>query len=222
MSTGELKLLQAQLNASQRYLEFGAGNSTLMAVATPALIEIDTVESSRSFLDESVLKMSAIAQARDAGRLHVHFVDIGPTSKWGMPTDESKRDSWPLYSAQIFQEEKNWDLILIDGRFRVACCLRALLHGPPETRIMIHDFWNRPEYHVLLPFLDVVQKVDTFGLFRKKAGADVAAMKAMLEKYQFLHADGWVAPLSYRLKDFVHRLLNKAGLAGRPEGQRRV
>ena len=54
----------------------------------------------------------------------------------------------------------------MDGRFRVACILQACLKCGDRSRILVHDFFNRPAYFVVLPFLNLVCRVDTFGLFK--------------------------------------------------------
>jgi len=41
------------------------------------------------------------------------------------------------------------NVILIDGRFRVACFLASLLLAKPGTIILFDDYVNRPHYHVV-------------------------------------------------------------------------
>jgi hypothetical protein len=73
------------------------------------------------------------------------------------------------------------DLVLIDGRFRVACALEAVLRCSPDTTLVIHDFWNRPVYHGLLPYLDELERCATIGVFRIRRGFDRAAAATLLE-----------------------------------------
>ena len=75
--------------------------------------------------------------------------------------------------------------MLIDGRFRVACTLNCILNTPPNCRIIIHDFWNRPNYHIVLPFLETKAKADTLGLFTKKERIDLNEVKSLATQYQY-------------------------------------
>jgi len=51
---------------------------------------------------------------------------------------------------------------------------------------MIHDFWNRPAYHIVLPFLQTTARVDTLGLFEKKENVDRKQILSLIDKYQYL------------------------------------
>ena len=47
--------------------------------------------------------------------------------------------------------------MLVDGRFRVACVLESLLSLSPlsETKILLDDYVDRPEYAVVEEYADV-------------------------------------------------------------------
>ena len=201
----EVEFLQAHLSSSRRYLEFGAGTSTVMAANTASLESIDTVESSKPFIEE-LLRGPEVAQAVAAGRLHLHAIDVGPTGAWGRPTDPASRHLWPDYSSRVFAESSGWDLVLIDGRFRVACCLNSLLHTGPECRILIHDFWWRKEYFVVLEFLDVVDRINSFVSLRRKKDVDTKKVAKLLRKYQYLPLD---KTMFQRGLDFIGRKLKR-------------
>lgn len=185
MTANELDILHAQINAATRFLEFGAGASTVYAASVPTLAQIDSVESSADFIDQSLKPQPAISEALSAGKLLFHVVDIGKTVLWGYPASICKRHQWPNYSLSIFSRRSEHDLVLIDGRFRVACTLNCLLNTPPDCKIIIHDFWNRPDYHGVLPFLQTKAKADTLGLFVKKEGIDHHKIKGMIGKYLY-------------------------------------
>jgi hypothetical protein len=199
----EVEFLQAHLSSARHYLEFGAGTSTVMAANTPSLESIDSVESSKPFI-EDMLGRPEIGKAVAAGRLHIHAIDIGPTGEWGTPVDRASRHLWPDYSSRIFEIDSDWDLILIDGRFRVACCLNALLHTGPACRILIHDFRWRKEYFVVLEFFDVVERLNSFVSLRRKTEIDTKKVGRVLRKYQYLPFD---ITAFQRARDFVGRKL---------------
>ncbi len=185
MTANELDILHSNINTSSRFLEFGAGASTLYAASVPTIKQIDSVESSESFINEQLKHHAVISEALSAGKLLFHVIDIGKTSFWGYPTGWRKKHQWPNYSLSIFAQKSEHDLVLIDGRFRVACTLNCILNTPPNCRIIIHDFWNRPNYHIVLPFLETKAKADTLGLFTKKERIDLNEVKSLATQYQY-------------------------------------
>ncbi|MSR21481.1 MAG: hypothetical protein EXR91_11015 [Gemmatimonadetes bacterium] len=90
------------------------------------------------------------------GRLEFHVIDLGETSKLGYPIDESKNHLWPNYSLRVFSIPSNHDLVLVAGRFRVACTLSSILSAPDDCRILVHDFWDRPQYHIVSKYLETI------------------------------------------------------------------
>lgn len=168
MTYKELELLQDAMNNASTYLEFGAGNSTRMAAQTTNIHHITVVESDSAFWKEKVLSIKSVELAQRTGRLYPHLVNIGPTMEWGYPLDNSFSKQCPLYHSSVFQTDASFDLILVDGRFRIACILHACLSCLDGTKILIHDFFNRPIYFVVWPFLQLERKADTLGLFSIK------------------------------------------------------
>lgn len=185
MTIDELNILHKHIDLSTRFLEFGSGASTLYAAGVPSITQIDSVESSAEFVNENLKHHPIISDALSAGRLLFHIVDIGKTFYWGYPASFCKKHLWPNYSLRIFSRKSEHDLVLIDGRFRVACTLNCILNTPPDCKIMIHDFWNRPYYHIVLPFLETREKADTLGIFAKKERIDRHQVKSLIEKYQY-------------------------------------
>lgn len=168
MTPQERRLLEQYQADSQIYLEFGMGESTLLACANSRPISIDTVESSREFLQSQLQQHSLLKESRQSGRLTVHVPEIGATGSWGYPRDQQDQTRWKNYAELIHSLDQRWDTIFVDGRFRVATVMNLLLRVDPSTRILIHDFWNRNHYHVLLNYLDTVRSVDTMGVFTKR------------------------------------------------------
>jgi hypothetical protein len=60
-----------------------------------------------------------------------------------------------------------FDIILIDGRARVACAsiVKSITHD--NTLIFIHDY-DRPEYAEVLNYLELIGQVGTMGKFKIK------------------------------------------------------
>jgi hypothetical protein len=167
MSEAERLMFRRALDGVENFLEFGAGGSTAVA-ANAGVKRIVSVESDKEWLD-MLAKRPEIA----ALDYTPFFIDIGPTGNWGVPTDRSTAPKWPAYYQSVWKTLP-WqpDIVLVDGRFRVACALASLLNCAPGTRILIHDFWNRRHYHVVLKYLATVERVDSLGMFRAKPDID--------------------------------------------------
>ena len=119
----------------------------------------------------------SIAKAERSGRLCLLHADVGPVGNWGIPTGEHGTERYANYAPLPWAICDNPDLVLVDGRFRVASALVALLRGGSKTKIAFHDFWERPHYHAILPFVDCEDSADTLAIF-KKPSADRQAMTA--------------------------------------------
>ncbi len=176
---------------SKSYLEFGCGGSTFL-LAHLSCAKIMSIESDKNFID-FISQNETIAQnlSQNPPRLSFVHIDIGQTKEWGYPQDESKRHCYPLYSQQIFtlltqSEIRAIDTYFVDGRFRVACVLNILLHCDENATIIIHDFWNREQYHIVLDFLQLVDRTETLGVFKPKSRFDKARVKNLLKEYEFV------------------------------------
>lgn len=186
MTKSEVELLQRELDLATYYLEFGSGSSTRYAVDKGNLQRIDSVESSLQFVEECLLVHDEVKNAQLNNKLELHLVDIGPTGRWGFPT--TQREKWPDYPNKVFKGDCPWDLVLVDGRFRVACALNIWLHCCDDVRVLIHDYKQRAYYSILLDFFAVIERCDTFVLLEKKS-ANEERVRDLHEKYQYLAGD---------------------------------
>lgn len=186
MSRDEKSFFDETVRNSSHYLEFGLGGSTLRAIQK-SKAKIYTVESSSEWINQ--MRKYLILRYAEHKRLHIFPVDIGPTRDWGYPEPDNDKNLFEAYSSSIFEsiDPENIDLALVDGRFRVACTLKIILscHGNKQLRILIHDFWNRPQYHVVLRYLDVVERVDSMGKFMIKNDVDIRSIQNDYEAYKF-------------------------------------
>ena len=89
--------------------------------------------------------------------------------KWGHPLDKSATEKFAAYPDAPWRLVDTADVVLVDGRFRVASAVASLKRAGPSTQVVIHDFWNRPDYHVILPLVDCIARVDKLAVFRRKA-----------------------------------------------------
>jgi hypothetical protein len=187
MSARDVTLLQSWLDRSRRFLEFGAGASTRLAVATECVESIVSVESDPSYI-ALLSEESAVGAASSSGRLKFFAIDIGPTGEWGMPSDKSRKAFWPCYSLTPFASGFRPDVVLVDGRFRVACALSAALANPPAY-ILVHDYPWRSEYSILTKFLKLIGKGDTMAVFTRRDDVDTLPAEKALRRYLYAPDD---------------------------------
>ena len=134
MLPAEKELFRATLSACSEYFEYGLGGSTVEAAKT-----VSTVAG----VDSSLDWCNKVTQ--EAPSVRAHHVDIGPIKHAGYPDDRSTRDKWPDYPRSIFDVANKPDVILIDGRFRVACAAQVFLfckHKKITPTVLLHDAYR--------------------------------------------------------------------------------
>ncbi len=180
MTSKEADLFMAFLAPARSYFEFGMGGSTVAAAKTvPG--PLHAVESDEAW----IAKVAETIGDSTAERKFI-YVDIGPTKKWGFPTSEEHRDRFPSYSGAIAESGiDDFELCLVDGRFRVACFLQALRHLRPGCVIGIHDYRSRPKYHVVEKFGRIVAEAEDLSFFVHRPDLDRAALQVALDRYLY-------------------------------------
>ena len=183
MTPREQEMLKKYVAPAENYLEFGAGGSTYFTLMH-SQAKITTVESDAGWLNK-MREYRIIREAEKNGRLQLRHADIGPVSLWGKPVDPSKDEKFPAYSSKVFEDidGQKLDVVLVDGRFRVACILQTMLHASPKTLIIVHDFWAREHYYPVLEFLDCVDKIDSMAVFTVKPNVNRAQLTTLWEQY---------------------------------------
>jgi len=145
---GELQFLTGFFRSNTIYLEYGSGGSTLAALDR-GVRPVVSVESDPIWFDRT---SDSISES-DRSRIDLLLVDIGPTRDWGWPASNDYFPKWPDYSLSPWRHCQHRsvepNLVLIDGRFRVACFCATLLFGKPGTTILFDDYIDRPQYHVV-------------------------------------------------------------------------
>lgn len=170
MTAAEVTQFELQLAGLGSLLEFGCGGSTL--VAARQVRRIISVDSDPAWLGKVQAEV-----AREAVEFTPFHADIGAVGEWGYPTDEGRIRDWPRYHTQIWRGMVGSpDAVLIDGRFRVACLLQAIIHCKPDCVLIFHDFTDRPHYHGVLKHVDVLTRVDTLAVMRAKQQVDGKAV----------------------------------------------
>ena len=178
----------------RRYLEFGVGGSTLLAIRS-GLESVVAVDSDPDWV-AATLRNPEIDAAVRGGRADIRHADIGPVTQWGYSGGSEHVENWPTYIATAWdawsQRNEMPDLVFVDGRFRVACCLSVILlaAADPELtrnlRLVLHDVGpDRSYYDEVFRFFDIVESVNTLRVMRIKPDVPCSQVMSVLLRRQF-------------------------------------
>lgn len=165
----ESKYFKNQLLKSKFYLEFGSGNSTVLAKNKNK--KFMSIESDKNFYYYMINKI---------GKKNFYFVDFGVVGFYSYPYFiKSSKHMALKYSSKIFLNLKNRkipDLVLIDGRYRVLVGLftyKYFSNNKKNFTIIFDDYFesnkfkiNRKHYSILSKFF-YIKKKGRFGIANK-------------------------------------------------------
>lgn len=173
---GNSEIFEAAIVGVKKYGEWGVGQSTIfMSNRADIVVAID---SDQLWIEK--LKNQVNASVR------LDYVNVGPIGAWGRPLDYSKRSQFRVYLNQLFSYNIDYDLILIDGRFRVACFLTCLLNCKPSTKIIFDDYVDRPYYKIIEEFLKPTKVNNRQALFIIPPNLPIMEISIMLDKFEYV------------------------------------
>lgn len=157
------------VSESTAILEYGSGGSTkFISQSSRYLLSID---SDKKFIDSLKNQIDDINCNHNISLLHI---DIGPTKEWGHPADISKKGSWYTYAISpwkvLIDQSIAPDLVLIDGRFRVACMLATMASASKPTRIIFDDYVGRSYKETIEKFIKPLNIIDRAAYFEINPG----------------------------------------------------
>jgi hypothetical protein len=176
-----------QLAKARNYMEYGSGGSTVLA--NKMVTNLVSVDSDANLLGDVQRKLQENDQRAMTKLIHVN---IGLTEHWGMPvfTRPTRRRlrRWEGYAKAPWRYfrtiSQQPDLILVDGRFRVACVLESLLSLSPlsQTQILLDDYVDRPWYDVVEQFADR-ELVGRMAILRPRRLLDRIQVRRLARQY---------------------------------------
>lgn len=158
----EAEMLRASYAAADVIMEYGSGGSTVYAASLRGK-RVFSVETDRDW----TLRMQSRIDRDGVALATVVHADIGPTGKWGRPTDPA---AWPRFLSYVLgiwdaPYMRHPDVVLIDGRFRAACMLAALARIQRPIRILFDDYADRKPYHVVEEYARPVKLAGRMAVF---------------------------------------------------------
>jgi hypothetical protein len=174
----ELQEFLAQLRGVRTYLEFGAGGTTRVACeyGVQDVISIDTDLAHC----ERLIEHRRLRPFLDTRRLQLHHVDLGSVGDLGYPLEppgEGQIDEYLSRTALAAGRQ----LVLVDGRYRVACCAALYEHVTETTVILLRDYFSRPSYEAVATLYEVTRRVDGMAILRKLDGRANAARRLLAD-----------------------------------------
>ena len=176
----------ARMPAARIYLEYGSGGSTI--VAAKSRVRFQTVDSDPFFLHAVENKIAA-----EFGSANGDFIycNIGMTELWGIPIfkrlSASRRKRWKRYPLAPWLNDPLFlpDLVLIDGRFRVACALTAIkyLSNKVSFEILVDDYRDRPEYREIEKYAELSSMQGRMAVFKPKPAVNLDNIDQAIETY---------------------------------------
>ncbi len=153
------------------------GGSTVLA-AQMGVPRVFAVDSSPEWVQHVTQQIGQLQPLK--GTVKLLHADLGPVGDWGYPKGPEKLVNWHSYYHgpwRVLNEAgEHPDLVLIDGRFRVACFLYSLTQLKPGSTILWDDYTNRPEYHSVEAFLKPSARYDEMAVFHVTGREDLPAV----------------------------------------------
>ena len=176
-------------------LEYGTGGSTVLALESHAKSVVYACETDAAWLSRLVLHL---AEKKLSNRVYPIHLDIGVTGMWGVPVFSGKQSMTasrmqkflqvPLTPWKLLRKHEVMpDLVVIDGRWRNACFLAALLFAKEELLVLWDDYADRPQYHLFESLIKPVELIGRSALYSVQPAQYDAC--EIMEKYLNVFAD---------------------------------
>ena len=185
------KMFYKYLDKCSIYFEYGSGGSTYNALIRDNVKKIYSVESDYKWLTKLKDIIAEKIDIKKKNKFISFFNEMDTQSEtWGYPGKNATIAQKIKYSNYILDldetEQKNIDLILIDGRFRVASCLKCFDVINDDCLIAFDDFLNRPEYNIILDFFNIIDSTSDKRMVILKKNLNVNVPKQLIQKYELV------------------------------------
>uniref|UniRef100_UPI0040489EF3 hypothetical protein n=1 Tax=Algoriphagus sp. TaxID=1872435 RepID=UPI0040489EF3 len=180
--------LDSYLTKFNNYLEYGSGSSTLY-LSQKNIFKIISVESDFNFANSVISDL----KSKNLKNTIVIKANIGLTGYWGYPlfnkSSPQKGLNYVSTPWNFLGEDYMPDVVLIDGRYRVACALNILIKAANHHKVSIifDDYIGRDQYFIFQQFCDIYTTVDRMAFFEYNKSYIpenvINEMKILLEQY---------------------------------------
>tara|TARA_B100001059_G_C17802151_1_gene566826 strand:- start:579 stop:1151 length:573 start_codon:yes stop_codon:yes gene_type:complete len=175
---GDDGLFKQSLIGCNSYFEYGVGASTrwVLENTKSKIISVDTDKKWINTIDIS----------NNDYRVKLNWVNLGELESWGRPKSYEYRDHFIDYISNVWGFNEKADVILIDGRFRVACFLYSLINAKINSLIIFDDYNNRPYYHVIEEIIPVYKTCGRQAVFKVPKNINKSLAENILYKFLYV------------------------------------
>jgi len=184
LSADDMQLFEKYVSRASVYFEFGSGGSTDFVNSHDNIKHIYSVESDHEWYNK-------VKEVVGHDKTTYLFSNLNTKPRmWGYPGPGCTDDQCRAYSDRLSKLHPSKrgliDLVFIDGRFRVACCLKCFDSVSDDCVVCFDDFLNRPSYHVVLDYFDIIDKSESnrMVILRKKAGVRIP--EEVIKQYELV------------------------------------
>lgn len=150
------------LKQANFYFEYGSGNSTLLSDSfKKKFVSVELDKKFYYLIHDHLKRKNSIV-----------FVDMGVVGEFSYPIFKNKKKILEYIQTinKFFNKNKFPDFIMVDGRFRVACCINIYLLIKKFNRypiVILDDYKKRDHYKVLNRIFDI-KKIGRMALLKIK------------------------------------------------------
>ena len=177
----------ARIPQARIYLEYGSGGSTVLAAKSR--VRFKTVDSDPFYLRAVESKI-----VTELGKPNGNFIycNIGMTELWGIPVFKRRSAGrckrWKRYALAPWLDRDAAflpDLVLIDGRFRVACALTTIKYLTDKVpfEILVDDYRDRAEYREIEKYAELSSMQGRMAVFKPKPAVNLDNIDQAIETY---------------------------------------
>lgn len=169
MSQQEINTIIKHLNKTDTMLEYGCGGSTIHFCNY--VTEYYSIEHNSEWYSK-ILKVAK----PNTKMYHIDRNHITPeknrirAKNWNELDASSRSKDFKDYIHFPQTLNKIFDVVLVDGRARPECAKFIFDYLKDDGILFIHDYWNRPPYHVVeekYKVIDAVKNGQSLAVFRK-------------------------------------------------------
>ena len=165
----ELIAFLSFLTKNITYFETGSGCSSLIAKYYAK--KSYAVEGCKEFYQQGI---------KNGLKENLIFHDLKPDNPlWSYPGKNSNINDWKKYFT-AYDKSYNADVILLDGRFKIATAMDIFDKIKDDTIVFIHEYQERPSYFILENYYDYVYHWETLVAFVKKK--DIKSIPLEIQK----------------------------------------
>lgn len=166
------------------FLEYGCGGSTVYAAehGVKNIISVDSHPDWIKKVQENTKDLEC--------QCFINYCNIGKVKQHGYPVDNSGYRKYYSYCTEIWKVAKDNnltpELVLVDGRFRVACFLYSLISCNVGTKILFDDYVDRPRYHVVEEFCKIYETRGRMAIFMAEKKFDLPHILEAFAHYSLI------------------------------------